>query len=381
MTFLNKFTAQATVLMAGSLLLQGIMGFHQTAQAAQPLFEDFHHRDRMGNEWAYWNDILGWSYKKQEKQVGSHSLEVGQHVERWPDGTRVVADTGGLLYASNTGIQPVSEKTCPSPQATCPSGITPVQPVSEATTCPPKKAKKASEARASDLSPGHILVDEYGRRIEMANNGVVDASSRTAVSLVPDWSPGISLTDEKKMVPDVFQRVFPENKVAGKPTILPATATASILPAGTTIAAAGCEQPVSVGTCPAGFTTKDKERIGTYFNDELKRANLLPSQYLALSPAQQQQVLSGEQLTIPVSGLVNPCPIPNNIQAQLVRGNTLSSDVISQYGVAVPDKLNKKLSDLPTGYQRMMIGGTMVVLSPNNQVVDTYSVLTAPVSS
>lgn len=430
----RKFKAGVTALIAGSLIMAQV-GLAANAQGFG---------SRLGGAW---NSFTGWltgtPSNAVTQPVAGTGLRSGDHVVQWLDKTQLVVDRDGYVVGE-VGAAPtqfVSERPsgCPidinaaylrNPDGTFSVAETPgLQPG----TMYEMHGNRPVPARASLLSPKNILIDEYGRRVQLSDKGQLKAYSDTPISLVPDYGAGTQLVAEKVMDPSYMTRAFGTEtmKVAKTQEIIPPNAVARIAGSDMVVAELcppACPTPVStcptpVSTCPTPVTTcpapvapcpapvstccpapakkcpapvavcpvpvaacpetcpqvprcpgkcpsSDRATIQSYINARMIQANLPPVIFDNLTPEQQRLVLIGQPVPLPVSGVLPSYTLPSDIERQLNVNAILSPQTIAQYGVGFPQVLDNQLAPLPVGYKRIIFGNHVVVLSPANQIVE-----------
>jgi hypothetical protein len=116
--------------------------------------------------------------------------------------------------------------------------------------------------------------------------------------------------------------------------------------------------------------SSDVNQIQTFMQGRIRQANMTPATFLMLTPAQQQLVLAGEPVPAVVSGATPTFTVPPEVQAKLTTNGMMTEQEISQYATPLPAELNSQLAPLPTGYRRVFVGNSLVLLSPSNGVVD-----------
>jgi hypothetical protein len=343
-----------------------------------------------------WQGVSNW-WTGTSPTVTEPTLGCGNYTVEWPDGSELVVDRDGnvvgqiverngervvdthLVSAAQPGYPATANVAyVQQPDGTIEVASTPgLQPGGLYTM----RRNNPVAVRAGKLGPGKIGIDEYGRRVQVNREGEVVTNSFTPISLVSEYGPGTQLVYEKSMDPTFTTRVFgPEDYqfADNHPTVIPPDASAQILAQGSTVSGVTpvaqaapviTPAPVAVVVCPPG----DRAIIQAYVEQHMFRANMSPNLFDNLTPEQQRQVVRGEAVTMPVAGAVPSYTIPTDIQQQFRINNALSPLIIGRYGVALPTALETQLEPLPFGYQRMIFGRHVVLLSPDNVIVDMLS--------
>lgn len=379
-------TATATLLAGTVLVTQGIVGLKAEAQT-------------QGWWGGMWQGITSW-WTGTPRTVTDPALASGNYIVQWPDRSELVVNRDGYVVGQiverngervmDTHLVSAAQPGYPAtanvayiqqPDGTIEVASTPGLQQGGLYTM---RRDTPVAVRAGKLAPGKIGIDEYGRRVQVNREGEVVTNSFTPVSLVSEYGPGTQLVYEKAMDPTFANRVFgPEDYqfADNHPTVIPPNASAQILAQGSTVsgvtpvaqaapiitpAPVVTAPPVAVVVCPPG----DRAIIQAFVEQHMFRANMSPNLFDNLTPEQQRQVVRGEAVTMPVAGAVPSYAIPTDIQQQFRINNALSPLVIDRYGVALPTALETQLEPLPFGYQRMIFGRHVVLLSPDSVIVD-----------
>ena len=134
---------------------------------------------------------------------------------------------------------------------------------------------------------------------------------------------------------------------------------------------------IGVPSISASRITQDETAVvQSYVNSQLTAYGLSEEQFLALTPAQQRQVLAPGrvfQLTREARRAIVPkkISVPVSVLKQLQPGEQLSAAVIDQYAVALPASVVAESGvALKTAKQRVVIGNQLVVLDTVGRIQD-----------
>lgn len=124
----------------------------------------------------------------------------------------------------------------------------------------------------------------------------------------------------------------------------------------------------------AKFTASDLKLIQGYIQEQFRVNSITAEQFMALPTEKQKQaLLPGKQLALSREDEHAIVPfkttVPSTITSQLLPQKTVRQSTLAQYGIPLPSSLG--VSSLPKGYQRLVIGDRLVLIGPENVVVDT----------
>jgi hypothetical protein len=333
-----------------------------------------------GHPWRAW-------FRKKNPKPADVTLEPGQQLVKWPDGTQVVVTQDGFLVhevrptpvgvVGDSGVEPIDNEAYVISRG---DQLTPVgeqAPVdAEGGTLEGNQVYKKSfqtwmPVRTSPMAPGHNYIDEDGRRISVNRQGDINTNASTPISLVPGGAPGTTLVAEREMQPNLFQRIFgiahePKLENKGNPYVIPSQATLDIVPPGANIAAV---QPTPVAVGGVALTRGDTTLIREFVQTRLRSANLSTRDYLRLPPAAQRDVMQGQATNLQTVPRMEQAGLPKDLQRQLVKDAVVPPEVVARYAVPLPATLEPQLTPLPEGYQRVLMGQDLVVLSDDGRIV------------
>jgi hypothetical protein len=135
----------------------------------------------------------------------------------------------------------------------------------------------------------------------------------------------------------------------------------------------------SVLATHARVTDTDKALVHNYIMSQIATNNMTVEQFNGLTADQQRVVLvpgKAFNLTREVKRTIVPQrqAVPSSVIKQIVVNKPLSFDIIEQYGIDLPASITAELPELPSGYQRMLIGTHLVVLDGNSVVLDSAAI-------
>lgn len=126
----------------------------------------------------------------------------------------------------------------------------------------------------------------------------------------------------------------------------------------------------------SSITLNDNALVDSYVETQLSAYNITMSQYLALSPDKQREVMSlpGRQVPFSRQARRSFIPLKKTVPASIISGITpgeiISSATIDKYGVSIPTNLNGvEKGVLPVGYKRVLIGDHYILLDGGNKVL------------
>jgi hypothetical protein len=129
----------------------------------------------------------------------------------------------------------------------------------------------------------------------------------------------------------------------------------------------------------ARVTDTDKSLVQSYILSQIATNNMTVDQFNGLTADQQRVVLvpgKAFNLTREVKRTIVPQrqAVPTSIIKQIIVNKPLSFDIIEQYGIDLPASITAELPELPSGYQRILIGTHLVVLDGNSVVLDSAAI-------
>jgi len=118
----------------------------------------------------------------------------------------------------------------------------------------------------------------------------------------------------------------------------------------------------------------DKMLVSSYIKSQIAAHSLTMREFAALTPEQQRGVLApGRQYLLNRSDrraiMPSRISVPESVVSQVALNHTISSDIIDQYAVSIPASIGMT----PTGYRRMLIGDSLVLVSADGMIVDVVS--------
>jgi len=159
------------------------------------------------------------------------------------------------------------------------------------------------------------------------------------------------------------------------------------------VLAENCPCPTSDNTEPVNFLAihapsvalssqiqpNDAALVASYIDEQLRINQITMDVFKALPLAQQRQVLSpGKHLFISRQEMHAIVPkrdtVPYDVRKNLVVSQTLDVPTIMRYGVPLPETLSLSMSQVPTGFNRVLIGNHLVMLDGKNTITDVTQV-------
>ena len=131
----------------------------------------------------------------------------------------------------------------------------------------------------------------------------------------------------------------------------------------------------------SSIALNDKALVNDYVDGQLSAYSITMKQYLALTPAQQREVMSLPGRQTPFSREARRAfvplkkTVPSTIINNLTKGQVINATTIDKYGVAIPANLTGiEEGVLPLGYKRVLIGDQYVLLNNANTVIEKTSI-------
>jgi hypothetical protein len=123
----------------------------------------------------------------------------------------------------------------------------------------------------------------------------------------------------------------------------------------------------------------EKALVHNYIEEQIQMAGLTKEEFFTLDPEQQRLVIKpGRQfiLTREAKRAINPQRrgVPRTITSKLTANETLSSDIITKYSVALPKSISLTINgSSSTASQWLLIGDKLVLINENNVIQEVLS--------
>jgi hypothetical protein len=135
----------------------------------------------------------------------------------------------------------------------------------------------------------------------------------------------------------------------------------------------------SVLAANAHLTQSDTVLVHDYVMSQIATNNLTLDQFNGLTADQQRVVLvPGKAFTFSreIKRTVVPHrqAVPSQVINQIVVNKALPFAIVDQYAIDLPASITAELPELPSGYQRVLIGSKLVLLDANSVVLDATTI-------